>query len=587
MISTQAHERDSPSRWQALAFQLKTRLFQIRRAMVEISSRPPLHPQVTLSDLAPIVVEKRSPLWKNITPAEFPLTAGKVENLRAAARILNRTSVPANQTFSFWRQLGRTKRSRGFTTGRELREGCLVPALGGGLCQLSGLLYQAALDSGLHIVERHAHSRVVPGSSAEKNLDATVFWNYVDLRFAAPFPWLLEVELTPTDLVVRIRADTSEAALKSLSREIAEPPAPRAAPSGDCLTCGMVSCFRHPSAIAAHAPSLGHSTFLLDAVWPEFDKWCGEHSRGGDHWFIPLDGQRWKKPNYLWHPPSSTTTRFATSTALVASFRHRRLPAQGPVRQRSLLDRQRAIARHYRKQLSPECRHLVISQGLLPFLWLEGACAGRTFDVLMERWPIAELQKILDAAKSAHPQSSTLADFRADPALVAAESAALAAAARLITPHTGIAERFHDRSWKIAWTFPAPITRNPSAAPSVFFPASRLARKGAIELANAFRSIQDIHLLVLGRATEGHPDPFEGIPWSAATVADLASAHLLVIPAWVEHSPRLALLALASGIPVIATRACGLPEHPLLTRIDHPAELPAALHDQLAPVPST
>ena len=39
-----------------------------------------------------------------------------------------------------------------------------------------------ALDAGAVIVERHAHTRVVPGSAAERGQDATVFWNYVDLR---------------------------------------------------------------------------------------------------------------------------------------------------------------------------------------------------------------------------------------------------------------------------------------------------------------------------------------------------------------------------------------------------------------------
>ena len=56
--------------------------------------------------------------------------------------------------------------------------------------------------------------------------------------------------------------------------------------------------------------------------------------------------------------------------------------------------------------------------------------------------------------------------------------------------------------------------------------------------------------------------------YRAATVADLAGCTALVIPAWIEHEPRLALRALASGVPVIASRACGLPAHPLLTEID-------------------
>ena len=52
------------------------------------------------------------------------------------------------------------------------------------------------------------------------------------------------------------------------------------------------------------------------------------------------------------------------------------------------------------------------------------------------------------------------------------------------------------------------------------------------------------------------------------TIAELGSATALVMPAWIEHEPRIALRALAMGIPVIASRACGLPSHPLLTEID-------------------
>ena len=96
--------------------------------------------------------------------------------------------VPAGETFSFWKQVGRATRRRGFVAGRELREGCLVANIGGGLCQLSNALYEAALAAGFEIVERHAHSRRVPGSRAALQRDATVFWNYVDLRFRARAP---------------------------------------------------------------------------------------------------------------------------------------------------------------------------------------------------------------------------------------------------------------------------------------------------------------------------------------------------------------------------------------------------------------
>jgi len=563
-------------------FHAKTRVFQVRRGIREFKTRPPQHlPGGDLTD-APVVAEKRAPLWRELTAAEFPLTAGKVENLRRAARAFHGVEVPPGEVFSFWRQLGRITKTRGFTTGRELREGCLVPAIGGGLCQLSGSLYQAALDAGLEIIERHAHSRTVPGSLAEQNLDATVFWNYVDLRFRANSSWRIEIELTAAELVVRIRS----AGITQKSMPAAPPDhTPRAAPSGDCLTCGMVTCFRHPAATSAHAPSLGHSAFLLDSRWPEFDQWCAGHSREGDRWFTPLDGHRWKKTNYQWSPPKHAKTSHATTTTLLRSFRQRRLPAQGAVRQRTLLESDAALARRYAEKLDPQCRHIVTSQNLLPHLWLSGALGGRSFDVLIERWPIGELQRRLDLAKANHPHSTTLGDFRADPDLVRAEREALAAAARLITPHRALAEHFGHRAWRIDWQMPLPVERRTSIKPSLFFPASRLGRKGAYELAEALNGISNIELKYLGRAGEGADDPFLDISCSPATKADLSSASALVLPAWIEHQPRLALLALASGIPVIATAACGLPQHELLTEIPSPdaAALKAAIRSVIDP----
>lgn len=562
-------ERETPNRGQAIAFHLKTRLFQLRRGFAEFGNRPVAYGKVRALIDAPVAAEKRAPLWREVSPEEFPLTAGKVENLRIAARAFHGLEIPPGGVMSFWRQLGRTTRRKGYLSGRELREGCIVPAIGGGLCQLSGLLYQAALAAGLEIIERHGHSRVVPGSQAEQDLDATVFWNYVDLRFRNDLAWRIETELTATELVVRIRAISG-------SQQSAPPvplpfSAPRAQPSGDCLSCGMTGCFRHPSAAKENAPALGHSTFLLDSRWPEFDRWCAEHSRPGDRWFTPTDGSKWHKPNYQWSAPLGIALRHATLGALRRSWSQRRLPAQGDRRQRVLIQGETEIARTYASMLDPHCRHLVVSQNLLPHLWRLGVLGGRSFDVLLDRWPMEELQRRLDQAKAAHPQSTTLGDFRADEDLLRAEREALAAAGRLITPHLALAAHFGPRAWLIPWEMPAPMPRFAVAGkPSLLFPASKLGRKGAFGLAAALKSGIDAELRYLGAADEGSADPFVGLNCSRSKASDLATASALVLPAWIEHQPRLALLALASGIPVIATEACGLPPHEMLHVIAAP-----------------
>ncbi|MEO7098873.1 MAG: VanW family protein [Luteolibacter sp.] len=560
-------EHQEPSRREAAGFYLKTRLFIARRWWRELGEPVPVHPRGDRWSRSPVAAEVKAPLWTQITEAEFPLTAGKVQNLRAACRHLNGVEVPAGAIFSFWKQLGRTTRRKGFTEGRELRSGCMVPNLGGGLCQLSGLLNAAAIEAGLEVVERHAHSRSLPGSPLAPERDATVFWNYVDLRFTAAFDWHLECRLTDTHLFVSIRAADPSVATKRYQKiEIIGNPT-RAAADGDCLTCGVVSCFRHPSAVSNHAAASGHTAWLMDGRWPEFNEWALRHAHEGDRWFTPLDGQRWRKSNYAWKFSAAAEIHHATWETMKRSWQQRQLPAQGAIRQRFLLDAQRQLAENYARHLDPKARHLVVSQTLLPHLWQAGHLGGRTFDVLVQRWPLAELHSRLDVAARAHPQSDTLADFRADPELVEAESQALAAAARIVTPHRLIADSFGARAILLDWEIPAALPVSVPTSVRWFFPASALGRKGIHEICAALDGA-DQELLVLGGAREGLGDPLKSINHRRATVSELGSCTALILPAWIEHEPRLALRALASGIPVIASRACGLPDHPLLTQID-------------------
>lgn len=471
------HGHHEPSRGEALSFFLKSRLLMLRRVWQERRGGVVVHPIGDGQCELPLAAEVRAPLWTQVSPAEFALTAGKVQNLRVAARLLNGVEVVAGGVFSFWKQVGRTTLRRGFTQGRELRSGCLVPATGGGLCQLTGLLYEAALSAGLEVVERHAHSRTLPGVPLPLERDATVFWNYVDLRLRGDVAWRLEVELTAADLVVRLRRAGAVGAERCLKDPrpgwTGAPVLHRAAAEGDCHTCGVTSCFRHPSANQGFAPAVGHSAFLLDGRWPELDAWCRRHTRPGDHWFTPLDGRRWKKPNYAWSPPPETRVEHATWETLARSWRQRKLPGQGALRQRFLLEAQRRLALNLGGRIDPQARHLIVSQTLLPHLWRAGHLGGRSFDVLVSRWPMEDLQARLDAAAARHPDAGTLTDFRAEEALLRAESAALAAAARLVTPHREIAQHFRARAILLDWEFPDENPRQ--AMPAVRRSASRWA----------------------------------------------------------------------------------------------------------------
>jgi hypothetical protein len=438
-----------PTRLDALAFQVKAALFRLDRARRNLVDRQAKRYRAGASlAAAPIVAESRTKLWTEASDAERALLVGKIHNLRVALRRIDGVEIPAGGIFSFWAHIGRPTRLAGYVAGRELREGCVIPSVGGGLCQLSNALYDAALKAGFDIVERHAHSQVIPGSLAEIGRDATVFWNYVDLRFRSAQAFRIEADMDAEHLTLRFRAikGGEAVALAPVVHKGGKGP-------NNCLSCGVVSCFRNA---APEARPVGQAAFLVDGLVPEFDGYLQSVRRGGDTLFLPLDGQRRAKPNYGWTTAGFAAVRTSTFATLLRALESRRLADQGAARQQALLDASERLAKSYARRLSHEATHLVVAQSLLPYLWRDGHLKGRSFDVLMTALPMAELQRRLDKAAARRPESKTLGDFRADPALVAAEAAALERARKIVTAHADIAALFPMKAVQLDWIVPAP-----------------------------------------------------------------------------------------------------------------------------------
>jgi glycosyltransferase involved in cell wall biosynthesis len=201
-----------------------------------------------------------------------------------------------------------------------------------------------------------------------------------------------------------------------------------------------------------------------------------------------------------------------------------------------------------------------IAQSLLPFLWRMGVLGGRRVTVLMTRMPMQQLQARLDRAAKAHPDRATLADFRAPADLVAAETEALAAAERLVTPHALVAGQFPGRAELLDWQMPGALkTARMPKRRTIVFPGPSLARKGAHEV-RALALRLDLEVVLLGEDLEGEGF-WAGLPVRHVARNDLSwlsEAGLVVQPSLIEEQPRSLLAALAAGIPVIATPACGI-----------------------------
>jgi hypothetical protein len=551
--------RDYPHRAEAIVFRGKATALQLRRSLHNHWQHPVKRrtPQLqnTKSDNTQVLAESITPLWSSHDRQEWNLMTGKIENLRVAIRQINGIELPAQAIFSFWAQVGKPSQRNGYVEGRELRQGCIIPSIGGGLCQLSNALYSAALDANLEILERHAHSQVIPGSLAEIGRDATVFWNYIDLRFRSNTPLYIEAFLTADALVVRFMGhpQINETAAAPTEQR------PLIKHSNSCQTCGVTSCFRNRQTPVDILRPQTTTAYLLDEYWPEFNQYIQDKRQSGDGLLVPLDGQRWHKSNYAWDLAGFDTVKQAIPTTLERALACRRISPQGQSRQQLLLKYDRQLAQHYAKQLQPAVTHLVVMQNLLPFLWESGQLGGRTFDVLMTRLPMDTLQTRLDQVAQRYPESPTLADFRGDRALVEAERQALQAAHRIITPHREIASLFAEKAVLLDWCLPAVSSLVVSSIPTgqtILFPASTLGRKGAYELRQVAQDL-NLNLRILGREFEG-AEFWQDITIVPATPNPFSDVGIVVLPAHVENRPRLLLKASASGIPVIASEACGL-----------------------------
>lgn len=119
---------------------------------------------------------------------EIRMTAfheGKLANIRLGAERLDGVVIAPGEVLSFWKLVGPPSATAGFELGRSVRNGAVGGEVGGGLCQLSGIAYEAGLRAGLHPVERYPHSRdlyVEEERFTPLGLDATVVWPYKDLR---------------------------------------------------------------------------------------------------------------------------------------------------------------------------------------------------------------------------------------------------------------------------------------------------------------------------------------------------------------------------------------------------------------------
>lgn len=154
-----------------------------------------------------------SPLLRNLRNTDMWLQYNKITNIGIAVERLNGIVVGPGRVFSFWRQLGKPTKAKGYLPGMVLCRGKVVPGIGGGLCQLSNLIYWMTLHTPLAVLERWRHGYdVFPDADRKQPFGsgATCAYPAIDLRLrndtGSAFQLLLE--LTETHLSGRWVSET-------------------------------------------------------------------------------------------------------------------------------------------------------------------------------------------------------------------------------------------------------------------------------------------------------------------------------------------------------------------------------------------
>lgn len=111
------------------------------------------------SELLPFTYySHHTPLIRKLKNADMWLQENKIVNLRLATARINGIIIRPGETFSYWKLIGNPSRRRGYKEGMILVNGTVRPGVGGGLCQLSNLIFWMTLHTPLTVVERHRHA---------------------------------------------------------------------------------------------------------------------------------------------------------------------------------------------------------------------------------------------------------------------------------------------------------------------------------------------------------------------------------------------------------------------------------------------
>ena len=127
----------------------------------------------------------------------------RTTNLRLAANKVNGTVLMPGETFSYNKVVGKRTIAAGYKEAAVYSNGQVVDGIGGGICQISSTIYNAAIYANLDIVTRRNHQFVPSYVSASR--DATVVYGSTDFQFKNNRKYPIKIMCSVSGGVARVR----------------------------------------------------------------------------------------------------------------------------------------------------------------------------------------------------------------------------------------------------------------------------------------------------------------------------------------------------------------------------------------------
>jgi len=150
-----------------------------RRPELRVARLPVVEAPATLSTAAARAMHIRGIVSSYTTV--YGGIANRIHNVQLVAHLVDGALIAPDATFSFNKTTGDRNAAKGFLEAPVIVNGELTTGLGGGVCQVSTTVFNAAFEAGVKITERTNHALYI--SHYPQGRDATVDYPSVDLKF--------------------------------------------------------------------------------------------------------------------------------------------------------------------------------------------------------------------------------------------------------------------------------------------------------------------------------------------------------------------------------------------------------------------